>query len=489
MKDAFKFGASRIFESTYAVIVNFVLGGYLVRIRVCVVNGDVPLLLSRGALGAMGMVLDVAENCADFRKVGVQSLQLEVTSTGHPALPVHPEPVPRGADSFSQGSRSELQLIKKESQYMVFAATCSASEAAAENEGRSTPCHDRLFYPKKIGSATHNMLLDDQFCMHSFIAWWEGTNISNDFWVEGDQVLVRVHVIPRKNFFDPRDWTTTQEMQKERLLGTLGEVRSTWGVSCKDYRLLRPQHELWRCEKFPSTFATLWIGKTVFARKPMLSPAPLSPFVSNDHGPEVRVADRAGEGEGTVGPLQVGAVGRGPSERTVGESGVVRAGDTLHHPRGHEHLDTCSGGFSTGDFEHVVGGSGLYGGGPRDQGSGWSHKGEHHEADQGRRRWGISASHDVRPLQVLPLQRNPGGIPEMGHRGGHGKREPQRGAPHVRELVQGEHGEQHQTGTLCGRGRPGAKGEDPVCARRVGHPAQLGAVGAGTLEMFPGTPS
>eukprot|EP00439_Symbiodinium_sp_Y106_P084410 s160_g25.t1 len=141
VKDAFKFGASRIFESTYAVIVNFVLGGYLVRIRVCVVNGDVPLLLSRGALGAMGMVLDVAENCADFRKVGVQSLQLEVTSTGHPALPVHPEPVPRGADSFSQGSRSELQLIKKESQYMVFAATCSASEAAAENEGRTIVCY------------------------------------------------------------------------------------------------------------------------------------------------------------------------------------------------------------------------------------------------------------------------------------------------------------------------------------------------------------
>ena len=98
------------------MIVNFALGTFLVRIRVCVVNGDVPLLLSRSALGSMGMVLDVAENQADFRKVGVQGLQLELTDTGHPALPVRPEPLPAGSGPFSQNGTAELLLIPKTAQ-------------------------------------------------------------------------------------------------------------------------------------------------------------------------------------------------------------------------------------------------------------------------------------------------------------------------------------------------------------------------------------
>ncbi|CAE7621529.1 GIP [Symbiodinium sp. CCMP2592] len=268
-RDAFKFGASKVFESTYAVIVNFGLGSYLVRVKVCVVNGDVPLLLSRTTLGSMGMILDVAENQADFRKVGVHAFQLEVTDTGHPALPVRPEPLLAGSGKFGQNGSSELQLIPKIAQYTVYAAELHGKDVNDEPQNSPVDPFPNVFYPKKIGSATYNMLLDDNFCMNSFVAWWEGTNISNDFWVEGENVLVRVHVIPRKSFFDPRGWSTSQSKQKQLLLNVLGEVRSTWGVACKDYRMLHPQHALWRHENTPTSFATLWIGRTVFARKPM----------------------------------------------------------------------------------------------------------------------------------------------------------------------------------------------------------------------------
>ncbi|CAE7339323.1 GIP, partial [Symbiodinium sp. CCMP2456] len=178
-RDAFKFGASRIFEATYAIIVNFGLGNSLVRIKVCVVNGDVPLLLSRSALGGLGMVLDVEENSAEFRKVGVHALQLEVTATGHPALPVQPEPLPQGAATFKASGDSELQIIPRSSQYTAFMAFCLDSEVASDDQSvRAVQQQPTLFFPKKIGSATRNMLLEDQFCVQSFIAWWEGTSLT-----------------------------------------------------------------------------------------------------------------------------------------------------------------------------------------------------------------------------------------------------------------------------------------------------------------------
>ena len=58
------------------------MGGLKVDLKVAFVNGNVPLLVSRGALGKMGMLLDVAENRASFKALGVKDLLLENTETG-----------------------------------------------------------------------------------------------------------------------------------------------------------------------------------------------------------------------------------------------------------------------------------------------------------------------------------------------------------------------------------------------------------------------
>ncbi|CAE7838363.1 RE2 [Symbiodinium sp. CCMP2592] len=80
--DNFKFGASRVFHATYAAIISFMLGTHEILLKVSIVQGDVPLLLSRPVLGRLGMVLDVSSNSASFRQVNVSDFPLLITETG-----------------------------------------------------------------------------------------------------------------------------------------------------------------------------------------------------------------------------------------------------------------------------------------------------------------------------------------------------------------------------------------------------------------------
>ncbi|CAE7840260.1 EIF4E2, partial [Symbiodinium sp. KB8] len=68
-QDNFRFGASRIYTSSYAVVVPLRLGSHWVLIRASVVHGDLPLLVSRGALASLGMVYDLEHHVADFVKI------------------------------------------------------------------------------------------------------------------------------------------------------------------------------------------------------------------------------------------------------------------------------------------------------------------------------------------------------------------------------------------------------------------------------------
>ncbi|CAE7948536.1 RE1 [Symbiodinium sp. KB8] len=86
-KECFKFGAAnKIYESTYAAVVMMNCLGKWVAVKAAVVHGDLPLLLSRPALGCLGLVLDLGSNCASFRKLGEGELALIETSGGHPAI-------------------------------------------------------------------------------------------------------------------------------------------------------------------------------------------------------------------------------------------------------------------------------------------------------------------------------------------------------------------------------------------------------------------
>ncbi|CAE7724502.1 GIP [Symbiodinium sp. CCMP2592] len=168
-RDAFRFGASKVFESAYAVVVSFGLGNALVKIRVCVVNGDVPLLLSRTVLGELGMILDVANNQADFRSVGVEGLKLDVTETGHPALTVRPEQFCGKASTQPEWKAAEIQIISRRPQYTVFAAECMSSDPSPAQErvdvevqsaaAYGSPCIPAILYLCAVKMAPKRTLL------------------------------------------------------------------------------------------------------------------------------------------------------------------------------------------------------------------------------------------------------------------------------------------------------------------------------------------
>ncbi|CAE7261754.1 RE1 [Symbiodinium natans] len=317
-KEAFKFGASKIFMANYGVLVGFKLGSHQVVLKVAVVNGDVPLLISRGAMAKMGMIIDVGENRATFKALEVHDMQLSVTDTGHPAFPIEPVPVQPHLANSSRWEDNELQILSPSMRYMPNASyggvggcgfpgdqgvlgevevdlePCSTSwvvvseEVAVSSRSASSPTstppisdrdYEPLFFPKKVGAAIKNMLLDESFSPETFASWWSSSNISNDFWIEDADYLIRVHVIPRRSFFNPLHWATQNLRHKELLLKSLGAVRSIHGIACKSHRAFPTVHGTWDRMQDNSAFPMLWVGRSVFTRKPMLNrPKNLSEF-------------------------------------------------------------------------------------------------------------------------------------------------------------------------------------------------------------------
>ncbi|CAE7324462.1 GIP, partial [Symbiodinium microadriaticum] len=330
-REAFKFGASKIFVASYGIILGFEMGGFKVALKVAVVNGDVPLLVSRSALGKMGMLLDVAENRASFKALAVEDLLLEITETGHPAFQIKPSPLPKAFVQGPNWDTAEIKIFSQAEQYMGppgvvgilhgdgDAADDASSSSRSEKcmtswmvsvhgddvdgdgvllpgvpPGSNLPCSfEPMFYPKKIGPATRNMLLDVNFNPVTFAAWWGTTNISNDFWIEDEECLVRVHVIPRRSFFSPAHWRTQNTPHKEKLLSVLGAVRTINAVSCKSHKEFPAVHGLWSEVRDESSFPVLWIGRSIFRRKIPMPESVACHLLHNDgqqigplHGPD-----------------------------------------------------------------------------------------------------------------------------------------------------------------------------------------------------------
>ena len=109
------------------------------------------------------------------------------------------------------------------------------------------------------------MLIADSLNDSVFLEWWSQTDLTNDFWIETDTKLVRVHLTPRKNFFNPQNWQTSHVCQREHLLQQIGSLRETWGIGCMSRRVLSTVTDLWQGQE-PCGYPTLWIGRSVFNR-------------------------------------------------------------------------------------------------------------------------------------------------------------------------------------------------------------------------------
>ena len=266
-QDNFRFGASRIYTSNYAVVVPLRLlrlGEHWVLIRASVVHGDLPLLMSRSALAALGMVYDLDSHVADFTKVGVQGHPLLTTPSGHPALNVHPGD--QGLPPFarpemwdaSKSIRGDIQIISPTRvAYMVGNPECVERIGA----GTWDACTPQIFYEKKLTPEVRNLLSGDSLPLESFLTWWKSTKVTSDFWIEDPKALIRVHVVPRKTFFAPDDWRTQQSLLRDNLLRVLGSVRGTFAISCRSLRDLPVVHDMWeQCQGHAKTLPTVLVG-------------------------------------------------------------------------------------------------------------------------------------------------------------------------------------------------------------------------------------
>ena len=273
-REAFRFGANRIYESSYAAVILIALGGKWIAIKAAVVHGDVPLLLSRPCLAHLGMVLDVEKNTADFRTVNVRNFALQNTSTGHPAIPVsHQGLTLPCVKNLPKAWRDEgVEILNPCVVYMTADAGTGGVQGSIGQQYTESNIdyphvqgYPRIFFDKKIDEATKKMLTGDSLNLNTFLCWWNSTNISNDFWIEGPETLVRVHVTPRRTFFDPSKWRTTYSNQRTLLLESLGDLRETWGIACCTQRELTTVTNQWRFSS-ETGHHVLWIGRSVFNR-------------------------------------------------------------------------------------------------------------------------------------------------------------------------------------------------------------------------------
>ena len=225
-EEEFRFGASRVFKATYGATIYLDIAGKHIAVRASIVNGEVPLLLSRKVLANLGMIYDIAGHRASFEKLSIQDYKLRFTQTGHPALPVQPS-FPPGFRPLAPKRWEDPELLiitQAQAQYTAFMTFVSGSckhgdgievperqqtaKASSKVFGSSVEKPKTMFFPKKVGEVVSNVLTQERLCSSLFCKWWAKTGISNDFWIETPEAFFRIHVIPRRGVFDPSLWRT-----------------------------------------------------------------------------------------------------------------------------------------------------------------------------------------------------------------------------------------------------------------------------------------
>ena len=211
----FKFGASRVHRSTFAVWVWFGIAHHWVAVKVAIVQCRVPLLLSRPALAGLGTTFDIEAQQLSMARLGVQGLPLEQSDTGHPALAV---------THFPQGSPPDLAACSA-GEIWIPVSQVYMSTAATTDRGVEEASFQSKFYPKKVPREIENMLKASPLAPTSFYSWWKGANQSRDFWIETPFEMIRIHVSPRRFGFNPWLWKTSNNDLKQALLHCLAGPR------------------------------------------------------------------------------------------------------------------------------------------------------------------------------------------------------------------------------------------------------------------------
>ena len=417
--EAYRCGTGKIYYSSFFVVLAFELGNKIVHVRTSIINGDVPLLLSKTVLGKLGMVFDIEKGQADFNKVGLKGFDLLITASGHPAIPI----VPTKMDSDSSAFQAEdLQLVSKGA-YMAF--------AVAHGGPSKYPETYNFFYDKKLDPGVKGMLTREKLPQDEFLAWWRASTVMSDFWVESEHAWIRVHVTPRKALFNPSTWKTRATVQKEMLVQTAVEVRVTDGVCCTSGRWLETVVDRWQHDKINEpVFDFLWVGRTWIGKRQAPSHPPCA---ASGHGtsPMQAAAHQPHEQDPAAGGGHAHECHRTP--QLVGDRN-----QGLHHGGPGGRQGQGSFGADEAHFAHDLGGVAHQGQRAQDRLQHLHHQGQPPPPDTRLAKYPRSRAHEDREIQGAPVLRDPEELWRVDSaRAGDGG-QPRPGACEVRTMVQAQ---------------------------------------------------
>ena len=422
--EAYRFGTGKIMYSSFYIVIRFRLGQKAVRLRTSVINGDIPLLVSRTVLSKLGMVYDIEQGTANFTKVGLSGFELLSTASGHPAIPI--VPVVSDGEDDSTLPVEEPRLESREP-YTAFAVGLSSRSSSMYH----------IYHDKKLDPAVKNMLTQCRLPRDVFMSWWKHCRVPGDFWIETECTWIRVHLTPRRSLFNPAVWGSSATLQKQMLLSSLGEIRVTEAVCCSSERWLEDVVDTWNQQAASEpTLPLLWIGRTILNKRSTPSHFPSPPLcLHGSHAMRPPPADQQDEQD---------PVGRGGGEvGTCGSQVLVPGGDQGHHHgapggaerEGRDHHD------EEGESAHP----------PRAQGEGpvlehrlpgRDHQGQSLEVGEGLSEHPGQRAHEDRPLSRQGVQGDTAQLRGLGGQRGEDQCVSGRRAGSVRALVRGEAAEE-----------------------------------------------
>lgn len=416
----FKFGGPKLYNSDRAVICWLCIRGKWFALKVSAVKTKVPLLVSRPALAELGMTYKMDTNEADFATLGLRGIALGFTASGHPKMDAldfdHDVGQAVWPDRWDW-SVAEVYIPTKVGDREIGPMVREAYMVRAADQTESR-VFEKLFYDK-VDEATRELMTREELPHEHFLNWWRSHDTHRDFWVESEDYMDRIHVVPRRYMFDPASWNTSNENLKKKLIGCLHEIRESTCISCTSTCIPMTFNHNWKSTK-PEHVNYMWIGRSRFKRRTTTSKSirnvgALDPSHAKCHGEDTMEDEQGrdrGRAAGDEGPLQ---------------EGVDPAGVESHADRG-ERSSRHWEAQVAGHVGHEVGrpGSQMPSGGdpaPTRQ----LHKRNFDEASAGQRPAESGRGGELRALQGVHLQGGPGGLPEVGDGRGRGEQESQHG--------------------------------------------------------------
>ncbi|CAK9114863.1 1 [Durusdinium trenchii] len=160
-EEHFRFGASKLFVSTFLVKAWFAICGVFFKLDIAIVPCSVPLLFSRPVLASLGMQYNLAAEQVDLEVLGLRNVQLQTCASGHPSLLVSDcegRKIPCHAPQRRVG---ELHLVAEEAYMSVDVPVRDAGITYSKSELGRDPEALALIPKKGAAEMTESDIVDD----------------------------------------------------------------------------------------------------------------------------------------------------------------------------------------------------------------------------------------------------------------------------------------------------------------------------------------